>query len=297
MIFFTVITCLLINHYWRRERRLPVDGWFDAWQVWLVNHASRLPAFMRNWSGTLPVLAVLLPILPPAFLLWLAEARFFGLLSLGLHVLIVIFCFTRFSLLALIDDYLTCWRQGNYEAACLLVVEQAPDAFDTRVHDYAVMHQQFLDYVLAVSLRRLFAIVFWYILLGPLGALFYFLLQRLVKSQVLFEGRAGDRLWQRLLAIVEWLPARLLALAFAIAGDFVSAFHRLRERLLGNLHPDQNIALLTGCAESAIGKPGPGASEAEYSVQALWRLEALRDLVLRSQVVWVIAVALIILVV
>lgn len=297
MIFLTVITCLLINHYWRRERRLPVDGWFDAWQAWLSNHNNRLPAFMRNWSGTLPVLALLLPMVPPALLLWLAEGRLFGLLTLGLHVLILIYCFTRFNLLALIEDYLACWREGNYEAAYLQAVAQAPDAFRSRTDDYAGMHQQFLDYVLMVSLRRLFAVLFWYIVLGPLGALFYFLLQQMLSADVLLEDRASSRAWQRFLSLAEWVPARLLALAFALAGDFVAGFQRLREHLLDNLAPHHNIALLIDCAVAAIGKPDTSIRDAEYSVQASWRLEALRDLVLRSQIVWVIAVAMIILVV
>lgn len=297
MIFLTVITCLLINHHWRRERRLPVDGWFDAWQAWLISHAHRLPAFMRNWPGTLPVLALLLPMIPPALLLWLAEGYFFGLLSLGLHVLILIYCFTRFNLVALIENYLVCWRKGNYEAAYLETAELAPDAFHTRVDDYAVMHQQFLDYVVSVSLRRLFAVLFWYILLGPLAALLYFLLQHMLNTDVLLEDRTDDRVWQRILALAEWVPARLLGLAFALAGNFVAAFQRLRERLLENLQPGNNLSLLNDCAEAAIGKPDTDVREAEYSVQALWRLEAMRDLVLRSQIVWVIAVALIILVV
>jgi AmpE protein len=297
MIFLTVITCLLINHYWRRERRLPVDGWFDAWQAWLISHAHRLPAFMRHWSGTLPLLALLLPIVPPALLLWLAEERLFGLLSFGLHVLIVTYCLTRFNLVVLIENYLACWRLGSYEVAYLEAAEQAPDAFHTRVDDYTVMHQQFLEYVVTVSLRRLFAMLFWYIVLGPLGALFYFLLQQMLNADVLMEDRADVRAWQRVLSTAEWVPARLLALAFALAGDFVAAFQRLRERLFDNLQPGHNVALLNDCAVSAIGKPDTAIGDAEYSVQAVWRLEALRDLVLRSQIVWVIAVALIILVV
>lgn len=297
MIFLTVITCLLINHYWHRERRLPVDGWFDAWQAWLISQGYRLPAFMRNWPATLPVLALLLPIIPPALLLWLAEGRLLGLLSLGLHVLILVYCFTRFNLVALIDDYLACWRQGHYEAAYLQTVEQAPDAFDSRMDDYAVMHQQFLDYVLVVSLRRLFAVLFWYIVLGPLGALLYFFLQRMLSSDILFEDRAQGRAWQRFLSVAEWIPARLLALAFALAGNFVAGFQRLREHLLDNLQPGHNTGLLIDCAAAAIGRQDVDVREAEFSVQAVWRLEALRDLVLRSQIVWVIAVAMIILVV
>lgn len=297
MIFLTVITCLLINHYWQRERRLPVDGWFEVWQAWLISHDHRVPAFMRNWSAILPVLALLLPIVPPAFLLWVAEGRLFGLLSLGLHILILIYCFTRFNLMALIQDYLACWREGKYETAYLQTVEQAPDAFHSRTDDYASMHQQFLDYVLVVSLRRLFAVLFWYIVLGPLGALFYYLLQQMLSSDVLVEDRADERTWQRFLSIAEWVPARLLALAFALAGDFVAGFKRLREHLLDNLGSDHNKVLLIDCAVAAIGQPDADVRDAEYSVQAVWRLEAVRDLVLRSQIVWVIAVAMVILVV
>lgn len=297
MSFLTVLICLLINHYWRRERRLPVDDWFESWQAWLISHAHRLPGIMRNWSGTLPVLALLLPLMPVALLLWLAEGHLFGLLTLGLHISLVVYCLARFNVMALIDNYLTGLRSGNFEAAYLVTVDQAPDLLNQRMDDYAVMHQQFLDAVLITSFRRLFGVVFWYILLGPLAALLYFLLQLLVHTELLLEDRRVHDAWQRLLGLMEWVPARLLALAFALAGDFVAVFGRFREHLLDNVDAGRNLALVKRCAVAAIGKPDTGGAGSDFSVQAVWKLESLRDLLLRSQIVWVMVLALVILVV
>lgn len=297
MIFLVVLTTLLLNYYWRRERGLPVDAWFEGWQRWLLGSEERLPDALRGWSGTLPLLALLIPLIPLAVLLWLAEGRLFGLLSLGIHVIVLMYCMARINIHELIDEYLALWRHGNFEAAYNHVNQRVPGGFGRPPEDYALMHQQFLDHVLLVNFRRLFAVLFWYILLGPLAALFYFLLQEVLKTRTVLMDRASDAMAMRLEAILEWVPARLLSLAFALAGDFVATFSRLRERFGSDLDSESNITLLRVCALSAIGKADSDLREADYSRRAAWELESLRDLMLRAQVVWVIVLALIILVV
>lgn len=296
MIFLVVLTTLLLNHFWRRERGLPVDAWFDRWQRWLLDAEQRFPEAVRQWSGTLPLLALIIPLIPLAILLWLADGRLFGLLSIGIHIVVLMYCMARININELIDEYLALWRHGNFEAAYLHVSERVPGGFGRPPEDYALMHQQFLDHVLLVNFRRLFAVLFWYILLGPLAALFYFLLQEVLRSRTVLTDKASESLAMRLQAILEWVPARLLSLAFALAGDFVAAFNRLRERIAADLDSESNIALLRVCALSAIGKADNDLRE-DYSRRAAWELESLRDLMQRAQVVWVIVLALIILVV
>jgi AmpE protein len=297
MIFLVVLITLLLNYYWRRERSLPVDAWFERWQQWLLAAEERLPNAAKGWSGTLPMLALLVPLIPLAILLWLAHGRLFGLLSVGIHVVVLMYCMARINVNELVDEYLALWRHGNFEAAYHHVSQRVPGGFGRPPEDYALMHQQFLDHVLLVNFRRLFAVLFWYILLGPLAALFYFLLQQVLKTGKVLTDRASDAMAKRLQAILEWVPARLLCLAFALAGDFVASFNRLRERFGAGLDSDRNIALLRVCSLAAIGKADSDLREADYSRRAAWELESLRDLMLRTQFVWVIVLALAILVV
>lgn len=297
MTFIIVLTCLLLNFYWRRDRMLPVDSWFDSWQTFLASREHSLPAFMTTWPGTLPLLAVLLPLIPVALLLWLAGGQLLGLLSFGLHLVLVMYCLPRVNLDGLIEDYLERWNRGNFEAAYLHSENLAPGIFDESFDDYARMHTQFTRFVLVCSFRRVLAVLFWYIVAGPLGALLYVLVQQTVRSGRLLEQLRALRLAQQLLAALEWVPVRMVAMAFALAGDFVSGFNKLRARLLEPLDVELGLHLLEECAQKAMGSAGIVDKDSEFSLRAAAELAELKALLQRTQIVWVAVLALIVLVV
>src|SRR5690606_19197076 len=129
----------------------------------------------------------------------------------------------------------------------------APGIFDESFDDYARMHEQFSRFVLVCCFRRSMAVLFWYILLGAPAALFYVLVQFLLRSNHLLMQPWALRQVQQLLAILDWLPVRLVALAFALAGDFVATFSRLRSGLLEPPRPKSGLRLLQACARQAMG--------------------------------------------
>jgi AmpE protein len=297
MTFIIVLSCLLLNFYWRRDRMLPLDGWFDSWQSFLRSRQHSLPAFLSAWPGTLPLIAIVLPLIPVGLLLWLASGQLMGLLSFILHLVLVMYCLPRVNLDALIEDYLERWSRGNFEAAYLHSENLAPGIFDESFDDYARMHAQFTRFVLVCSFRRVLAVLFWYILLGPLAALFSLLVQQSVRSGVLLETEKAQWLAHGLLAILEWLPVRMVALAFALAGDFVAGFNKLRARLLEPLDADLGLDLLEECAGKAMGSAEMHYKDSEFALRAAADLSALRALLQRTQIVWVAVLALIVLVV
>ncbi|MBU2099137.1 MAG: regulatory signaling modulator protein AmpE [Gammaproteobacteria bacterium] len=274
-----------------------MDSWFDSWQAFLASRQQRLPAFMTAWPGTLPLLAVTLPLFPVALLLWLVSGQLMGLLSFGLHLCLVMYCLPRVNLDALIEDYLERWNRGNFEAAYLHSENLVPGLFDESFDDYARMHAQFSRFVLVCSFRRVLAVLFWYILAGPLGALFYVLVQLAVNSGLLLTQPQAQWLAHKLLALLDWLPVRMVAMAFALAGDFVAGFNKLRARLLEPLDDELELDLLDECAQSAINPAGLMDKDTEFAVRAGAELAELRALLQRTQIVWVAVLALIVLVV
>lgn len=297
MSFLTILVALIINHYWQRERHLQVDSWFDAWLRWLLPHQSRIPAMLRDWRGTMPLLAVLLPLVPLAGLLWLAQGVLFGLLTLGIHIIVVVYCFSRINQQALIEQYLALWRAGDYEAAYLHVEQTVPEVFDASLQDYALMHRQFTRYIQLAAFRQLFAVLVFYALIGPVGALAYWLLVAVHRRAHVLDTREEAEFVDRMLAVVEWVPARLLALAYALAGDFAATFKVIKRDGLGELQAVANIDMLEACAAAGAGVTELAADTTDFSQRAARSLEALRDLLLRTQVVWIMGLALVALVV
>src|SRR5574340_141311 len=126
--------------------------------------------------------------------------------------------------------------------------------------------------------RQVFGIVFWFVVLpGPVGAVLYRLATLLASDWRAPEpgadsGQLANSLdafgypARRLLWLLDWLPARLTALAFAAVGDFEDAVYCWRTQ--AQLWPDAQggdaagIVLATGAGALGIrlGGPLPGVS-------------------------------------
>lgn len=143
--------------------------------------------------------------------------------------------------------------------------------------------------LLEQSLPRLFAPLLWFVLLGPLGAALY-------RLAALTAERAGSRTGApenltasayRLLALLEWLPARASLAAFAAAGNFDGALRGWRE------YPDRDWrdtrGRLTAAGQAALDS-WPDDEEIDAGEQAPVVEDALA-LVWRSLVVWLVALA------
>ena len=107
----------------------------------------------------------------------------------------------------------------------------------------------------------------------------------------------GLTLAHTLLALLDWLPVRMVALAFALAGDFVAGFNRLRARLFEPLDAEQGLDLLDECARRAMSSSGLVDRDSEFALRAAAELTEMRALLQRTQIVWVAVLALIVLVV
>ena len=91
---------------------------------------------------------------------------------------------------------------------------------------------------------ELFAVLFWYLILGPVGILAYRLIS-LGRGLTVISRQASD-----LLDLFDWLPARMTALLYLLVGNFQSGYHYYN-KLFFSL-PVKNNALLSECGMAAI---------------------------------------------
>lgn len=110
------------------------------------------------------------------------------------------------------------WPGDNGGQPALLAAELVADA------ELAPARRELVE----EHLRELFAPLFWFLLLGPVGALVYYLLRLMAEG----EGSPAVPVAQQMLHYAEWPVARLLALGFALTGDFMATWQHLRDRLL-----------------------------------------------------------------
>jgi membrane protein required for beta-lactamase induction len=92
--------------------------------------------------------------------------------------------------------------------------------------------------IFLASHQRIFGVVFWFVILGPIGAVFYRLIEG-ISSQML----TGSTLARQIKGLLDWLPVRLEVLLFALGGHFTAVLiHLKRDALKGPGHNDQFLA-------------------------------------------------------
>jgi len=92
-------------------------------------------------------------------------------------------------------------------------------------------HQRLIESMLEMANERLMAVLFWFVILGPMGAIIYRITVELEQRTRGEENSDGlNEAATRLRAIMNWLPARITALIYAIAGSFVDALRLWKEK-------------------------------------------------------------------
>lgn len=108
-----------------------------------------------------------------------------------------------------------------------------------------------IEQALVESHRHVFAPLFGFVLLGPAGALLYRLALFFGIRWGQSEYGAFGEFARRALAVIDWLPMRASAVAFAIVGDFEDAVFCWRTQ--GSRWPDASTGILLASGAGALG--------------------------------------------
>jgi AmpE protein len=98
-------------------------------------------------------------------------------------------------------------------------------------------NEAFVGHYFAEVNGQLFAVVFWYIVAGALGVLFYRLVS-LCRGQ---EVTAKTATW--ITNLLDWIPARITVLLYLLVGNFQQGFQFFVQKLLSS--PEHNKELLS----------------------------------------------------
>ena len=146
---------------------------------------------------------------------------FGGITTLVLGTAALFYAFGREDYPTLTQRFLARAKAGDSVGAGM-VVEAAGGNFDSEDEDdFADAATRFFS---KVAMQRWFAPVVYFVLLGPAGAVAYRLTQE-TQASTTPVGESTMR-------IIEWLPSRLMALSFAVFGNFDQTLSHLSENAL-----------------------------------------------------------------
>jgi membrane protein required for beta-lactamase induction len=283
----SIVFCLALELFTTRLDRFRRYNWADSYARYIKKLYRGSPLWDRAW-GIVSVL--LLPLLLVAFVQSMLNGVWLGLFELVFSALMLFYCLRFQRLDEDVDAISAALEHGDHDKASQL----ASKILDTHPDTEQDMVQQVCTALLVNVNERLFAVIVWFALLGPLGALMYRL--SWYYSEQSEHTTGGFRLASHQLhAILNWLPARLLVLGYAVVGSFEDTLHGWRQ--VYNNEPDDmealNQAIIAGAGCSALHidryiQSEPEADVLELEIEAI---HAAHDLVFRSMLAWGFVVA------
>jgi AmpE protein len=281
MTFLALIVALIFIQLYGEKNPVHNDNWF-------VSAQRRSRGFGFNPTVSL-VIYIVVPVVVVRFILSVVDSWLFGLLWIGGATLILLYSFGREHFDSLAQRYRNYCMSGDFEAAYLYAQEELDiDPETLNVDSPEETHEAIQTQLLYLGYQRWFAVLFYFVLLGPLASLAYRLLQL---SRPTPEGELAAKI----LFYIDWIPTRLLASGFALTGNFLSS----RDRLMASLSEARQASgsVLLSVGRAAIGGANADGAQDQQPFFETAAIEAgeLRDLMSRSAGAWLIAISLIVL--
>lgn len=191
------------------ERFLHKDNLLQRFN-WFLPYVSKVHQLMPNQSWTqkpyISLLFVVLPVVIPVAIIYGLSALFIqGLLAFLIGAFVLFYCLGPMNIYATEKVHQPLFWQAN---------------------------------------ETLFAVIFWFALLGPIAALVYRLVER--SSHIHASYPALSKAADRVRAILDYIPVRLFSILYALGGNFVRTGQFWIDNLLSELSYNRSFIEKSG---------------------------------------------------
>jgi membrane protein required for beta-lactamase induction len=273
MALISIIIGLLIDRAFRHIHDLRELSWFEFF-------TRKTTTWLGAYNGVLQLLTVLcLPVLVIAGIQFLLSDLLFDLLYMMFGIIVFTYSLGPACLSSDIEYYLDARRLGDEDEALhyagALTERAASTSPDQQTSDVTRA-------ILYVANERIFAVIFWFVIIGPVGAILYRLATSISKQEDINERiKPAAILFQ---GVLTWVPARMLALGYALTGHFDGAMQAYKNRPY-----ESDIALEN---YDVLVNTGMGALRDHEITDEISGIISARNLILRSILIWIAVLAL-----
>ena len=267
------------------------------WLERLIDRGLRYAERFSNWPSLIPILVLGTLLVLPVLLvtLYLGDALL-GFPYLILSIVVLFFSLGPNDIGEDVNEYCDALEAGDDEkirqTAKAIVEDDVPA-------DPLERCQCVEEAVVVQANNRLFAVIFWFVLLGPLGAWAYRVSDLMRRCAVFQAGRDDQETTDRvrdsaieLQGWLAWIPARLTAIGYATAGHFDAAISAWR-------HPEEtpHTGSATESNERLLARVGMGALDIDTdddddpTERGVMGATAANRLVFRLLMIWASVIA------
>lgn len=273
------------------QKRISIPGYHRN-NRWYYGLLSRLESMGLKGDSRLVfryVLAVIVPTIILGLFDWWLKPFAFGLPVVALEIFLMLYILGRADVKGHMGEYIKCWHRQDYEAAYLCAHDFLRVSDLEKAPDPVTLHGQFLNALLYRWFERFFVVIFGYMTLGIAGAVFCFL-------TILFTRRyCKNKMAQRLLYFMEWLPSRCLGFSFVLAGNYVAGIKAWLRGLWDFKLSTQDYLLSTGLESLELQECHQRLQE--LSAESLAKtteqeVHEVQNMLFRCAVIWLVIFAL-----
>lgn len=240
-----ILICLGLERYLQIGGSIKRFHWFESY-VKMLRGWIKQETVWKEWLG---LAVVILPILIVLAIVYYAVAgMFYSVIGFFLSVLILLYCLGPDDLYHQLQSYFASveGEQNEQQQSFLKRFLPGKPPEDPHAASRAVTEQIFVQ-----ANEHFFGVIFWFIVLGPLGAVLY-RLTVLVHRQGQCESLQSMQPQAALLqSVLDWVPVRVAGLVYALVGNFGSTFgYWLKHAWKGFA---ATSLIITECSLAALG--------------------------------------------
>ncbi len=280
MIFLSILIALVLERVTPQFVDFRQNRWLRDYGQWMVSvlHVERFGAWMGLAALIFP-LVVLISIVTGLF-----ENALFGLFELAFNTIVIFFCLGPKELDSQVDRYLDAIEVGGSQQRFTLASQfthQAPSM------DLPAQVVQVCKAIYVEANTRVFAVLFWFMVLGPVAAIIYRVLEQFLNTNYLDKSLVPvKQVIKTVVGWIDWLPVRITLFSYMVSGNFEEALQTYRQGTVAAVDMvEQNVELLQN-----VGYQSISSHNVENETQAMDLIRKSRGLFLRSLVVWLLLI-------
>ncbi|BCD98450.1 regulatory signaling modulator protein AmpE [Marinagarivorans cellulosilyticus] len=270
MLLISLLLAVFLKQFWEPSNPLHHDNWLASYQQQLLRHLTKIS--ITNPTAVFAV-GLIIPVATTAAIdiVLHQESK---LLHLIFAAAVLLYSFGRGEFTQHITQFIVAEAKQDWARASDAAQKLHCDTSTLENNDWQALNTRFLSQASYLGFERFFAVVFWFVVLGPAGAFAYRLTQ-------LWLQRLPSQPVARWLWVIEWPAIRILGLTYAVTGNFGGCINAWKKSVFCQTRSSQSVLL-----DNMLGALAVDETLAQTPEVTRRELEALQQLLSRTLWCW-----------